>query len=103
MKSTDERTRILQLVKLAQEAQDPKHQKYILTRIEETKPNQDNSCKSDGCKGEVVQRVAGVNSDGYFYHIPSCIICRRKYFGATDVRTVGMIEFQKLMNTPYGL
>lgn len=82
---------------------DPEHLKRVHALAEEWKPNPDNSCKSEGCKGEVVQRVAGATSMDYFYHTPACNVCRREYMEAKDVRITGIKEFQELMNTPFGL
>lgn len=107
---------MLELVKLAREARDPEylkrlekinndplHQKHRIHQAESWSPGPNNSCKTTGCKGEVVKSVAGLNSSGYFYRTPACDICNRKYLGAENVRITGMAEFREIMNTPYNI
>jgi hypothetical protein len=114
MESANERKRVLQLVKLAQQANDPEyrkwvremhndpeHQKLLLARLEEQKPGPGNSCKTEGCAGTVEKRVEGANSRGYFYKIPACSVCKRQYLHANNVPVTGMREFQKLMTQVY--
>lgn len=88
---------------LAELKNDPAHQKHILDQVESWKPGPNNSCKTKDCKGEVVQNVRGINSDGYFYSDPTCNVCKRVYIWATNVRTTGMAEFQEIMDTQYGI
>lgn len=82
---------------------DPGYQKQLANRIKSWKPDPNNRCKNEGCEGEVTQRVRGATSDGYHYTNPACNVCGRIYLGAVNVRTNGIAEFQKLMNTSYGL
>jgi hypothetical protein len=64
-------------------------------------PNENGSCKTEGCKGFVEKRVSGVNSHGFFYKIPACSLCGREYLSAINAPVVGMKEFQKVMSQVY--
>lgn len=60
-------------------------------------------CKTKDCAGNVQKTIAGANAYGYFYRVPVCSICGRKYFCADDSPVVGVEKFEKCMNAQYGL
>lgn len=61
-------------------------------------------CIDQSCAGRIVKRVHGVTSFAYIYSIPYCEKCAREYpFTDTSVPVVGHAEFERLMNTQYGL
>ncbi len=63
------------------------------------------SCKKDGCNGTVEKQVKGASAAGFAFSLPRCVVCGITYsateFGA--VPTKGAEEFQKILNTPFGL
>lgn len=65
--------------------------------LDKKSPTPTNLCKMEGCNGEIVRRVAGANSQGYFFHLPACSVCKTKDIFAGNVRTVGVQEFENKM------
>lgn len=55
------------------------------------------------CNGEIIKKVSGLFRGQLTYRIPECTNCGRAYFNAANVRATGEKEFNKLLNTPYGL
>lgn len=72
-------------------------------RVEEGTPNNNGSCKKEGCSGRVVKRVTGLSSSGYHYSMPECNVCGRQYIftGYMHIPVVGMKEFEEMMNKPF--
>jgi hypothetical protein len=71
------------------------------TFIEQNTAGLNFACKTEGCKGRVVKRISGANSQGYLYRIPDCNHCGRKYLNSGDAPVVGIEEFQRCMNNVY--
>lgn len=77
---------------------------YFEKWIEKHSPNSDNSCKSDGCSGEVVKQLRGWGSGcGYVYDIPSCNSCGRFYINTKNPRVVGLQEFHDSLNKTFDI
>lgn len=70
--------------------------KSIEGLIENWTPNDDGSCKSDGCKGYVVRRVVGLLDGRYMYDVPECNKCSRRYPHAMNAPRVGERRYDNL-------
>ncbi len=63
------------------------------------------TCKKDNCNGTVEKQVKGVSATGFAFSLPRCTVCGVTY-SATEFSTVptkGVEEFEKILNTHYGL
>ena len=59
---------------------------------QEHKPNEDGSCKTPLCEGNVVAKATGMCGDEYLTDIPFCDECKRSYMYAEHATIIGIDE-----------
>ncbi len=67
--------------------------------VEQT-PNDDGSCKTEGCKGKITKQVRGKSSYGYFFDPAKCENCSRAYLNYEYAQPIGIAEFEESLNQP---
>ena len=63
-------------------------------------PNEDGSCKTEGCKGLIVRQVTGLFRGQYECNTPTCDACGRSYTHAKIAPIVGVEAFNRSLNRP---